>query len=110
MRPAAQDATSGLLRAVQASFAIPVTLEEVRSRAWASATFVGARHELSLRLEGLEADQAAKEFVADLAAAEFPLRGHIVADMHVAAEECGTAPDGEPYVRLRIEALTVEDR
>jgi hypothetical protein len=109
MKAAAHDATSGLLRAVQASFAMPVALEEVRSRAWASATFVGARHELSLRLEGSKADEAAKDFVAGLAAAEFPLKGHIVADMHVTAEERGTAPGGEPYVRLRIEALTVED-
>lgn len=109
MKPVAHDATSGLLRAVQTSFPLPVTLEEVSSRAWASATFVGARHEISLRLEGDQADEAAKDFVAGLAATEFPLRGHIVADMHLAAEERGTAPDGRPFVRLRIEALTVED-
>jgi hypothetical protein len=109
MRSAGHDATSGLLRAVRASFAMPVALEEVRSRAWASATFMGARHELSLRVEGEQAEEAASSFVAGLGTAEFPLKGHIVADMHLASQERGTACGGEPFVRLRIEALTVED-
>ncbi len=109
MKRGSDDATSGLLRAVQASFAMPVAIEEVRCRAWASATFVGARHELSLRIEGEQADEAASSFVAGLNTAEFPLKGHIVADMHLASQERGTACGGEGFVRLRIEALTVED-
>ena len=109
MQPLMQDATCGLLRAIRASLAVPMTLEEVRSRAWASVTFVGARHELSLKLDGDGAAAAADQFVAGLEAAEFALRGHIVADIHLEAQQRGTGPDGAPFVRLRIEALTVED-
>ncbi len=109
MRSLSHDATSALLRAVRGSFAIPVTVEEVRSRAWASATFVGARHELRLRLEGEHAGPEASAFAAAAHAAEFALNGHIVADLHLAGEERGALPGGQPFVRLTIEALTVEE-
>ena len=100
------DATTALLRAVRAMLesAARFVVEEVRSRSWASVTFSGARHELAFRLEGDGAEDAAARFVAGLEAAEFPLRGHIVADIALVREErrAGCA-------RLRIEALTVED-
>jgi len=100
------DATSALLRAVQAMLASAerFVLEEVRSRSWASVTFAGARHELSFRLEGAGAEDAAARFVSGLEAAEFPLRGHVVADIVLVGEERRPG-----CARLSLEALTVED-
>ena len=101
------DATTALLRAIGLNFMnFAVTLEEVRSRSWASATFAGARHELSFRIEGQGAAAAADAFLAHLEAAEFDLRGHILADIALVSDE---RRDGEDAVRISLEALTVED-
>jgi len=102
MPPMSADATSALLNALRRRFGkcIGFVLEEVRSRSWASATFVGARHEVRFRLEGERAEAAARDFVSKLESAEFKLRGHLLADIALACNE-GT--------RLSIEALTVED-
>jgi hypothetical protein len=105
----AADATTGLLRALRQAFIRDkfgkfIAVEEVHSREWASITFNGARHQITLRLEGEGAEAAADRFAAGLDAAEFRLRGHIVADLVLVGRE--PAGDG---VRLRLEALTVED-
>jgi hypothetical protein len=102
----ANDATSALLRAVRGALesAAAFVLEEVRSRSWASVTFAGARHELAFRLEGEGAEAAAARFVTGLEAAEFALRGHVLADIALVAEERQPG-----WARLRLEALTVED-
>jgi hypothetical protein len=84
-------------------------LEDIRSRSWASATFTGARHMLALRLDGTGADAAADAFLAALDSREFNLRGHIVADIGLVSDERSTGPGGAPRVRIRIEALTVEE-
>jgi hypothetical protein len=101
------DATTALLRAVRAAAGGPegaFVLEEVASRSWASVTFSGARHELAFRLEGDGAEAAAERFASGLEAAEFPLRGHILADIALVDEERRPG-----WARLRLEALTVED-
>lgn len=107
------DATSALLRAMSMNFANfanfgHVTVEKIRSRDWASGTFIGTRHELIFRLEGEGADEAADSFVRDLDEAEFPLRGHILADIALVSRE-DQAGAGKPLVRLALEALTVAD-
>ena len=71
---------------------------------WASATFTGMRHEITLQFTGADdvARGAAMAVVLDVH--EFTLRGHIVADICVArCENCGSE------LLLEIEALTVED-
>ncbi len=99
------DATSALLRAICLKFAgFEPVVEEIRSRSWTSATFVGARHELRLRLCGDGARAAAEGLAASLDARQFNLRGHILADINLVAGE--PAEDG---LRIRLEALTVED-
>jgi hypothetical protein len=100
------DAASAFLRAVRASFSslVGFALEEIRTRAWASVTFSGARHELAFRIEGEGAEAEAARFLDGLDAREFELRGHIVADIGLVEEE--RAPG---CARIRIEALTVED-
>jgi len=100
-----EDATTALLRATLNFLDFPATVERIRSRSWASITFTGARHELTLRLDGEGADEAADRFCAGVETAEFDLRRHILADIALVGREA--AADGG--VRLRIEALTVED-
>lgn len=106
MRTLTDDATTELLRAMSVKFVNfgPVVFDEIVSRSWASATFVGARHELSFTLEGDGAEAAAEAFIGGLAADEFDLRGHILADISLVSEEI--APG---RARIAIEALTVED-
>jgi len=105
VKPFVNDATTALLRAVGVNFVnFTLIVEEIRSRNWASATFVGARHELGFRITGDGADAAADRFAANLDAREFTLRGHILADIFLVSNE--PCDDG---ARLRIEALTVED-
>jgi hypothetical protein len=101
-----EDATSEVLRAIQDKFPCRERLgfEEVVSRSWASATFVGARHEIILTLDGEGAEAAAESFLGGLAAEEFPLRGHIMAD--IALVSVRRTPG---HARIAIEALTVED-
>ena len=101
------DATTAFLRAVRVTFgSFALTVEEIRSRSWASATFTGARHELSFRIEGEGAGAAADTFLATLSAAEFDLRGHILADIALVAEE---RSESGGRVRISLEALSVED-
>jgi hypothetical protein len=105
----AADATTALLRALRQAlnrdkFDKFIAVEQVNSREWASITFSGARHRITLRVEGEGAADAADGFAAALDATEFRLRGHIVADLVLVGRE----PAGNG-VRLTLEALTVED-
>ncbi|HEY9553453.1 hypothetical protein [Allosphingosinicella sp.] len=111
MQPLTNDATTTLLRAIRVTFVNfdAVIFEEIVSRGWASVTFTGARHEIALRLDGEGADGAASAFLAHLETTEFRLRGHVLADIALVSEERSTRPDGAPRIRIRLEALTVED-
>ena len=103
----ASDATTAFLRAIGVNFVnLAVCIEEIRSRSWASATFVGARHELTFSIAGDGTVEAADHFIRHLEAKEFELRGHIMADIALVSEE---RRDGEDKVRISLEALTVED-
>ena len=105
MQPLMNDATTALLRAIRLKFPdCRFALEEVRSRSWASVTFVGARHELAFRLEGDRAAESGGRFLANLESAEFDLRDHLLADIALVDRE-----ELPGALRIRIEALTVED-
>jgi hypothetical protein len=73
-------------------------VESLSCRDWASATFSGTRHKLTLLIG---ADHVAA-FLDGIEEAEFGLRGHILADIAVA----GSEQDGDS-VRVALEALTV---
>ena len=104
---AMNDATTAFLRCISASFVgFAIIVEEIRSRSWASATFAGARHELTFRIGGEGAAAAADAFLAHLSATEFDIRGHIMADISLVSEE---RMDGGAEIRISLEALTVED-
>lgn len=111
MIPCQNDATTALLRGLRACFGEDEALhfEEIRSRTWASATFTGARHEITMRLAGPDAPASAARFVATLGEREFDLRGHVVADIASVSSAPAPGAEGETAMRLTIEALTVED-
>ncbi len=104
MKPA-NDSTTALLRAIVGRFpGQRLTVEDVRSRSWASATFTGARHELRFRVDGEGSQAAADAFLADLGTAEFVLRGHILADIALVSQQRSA-----DTATVRLEALTVEE-
>lgn len=77
-----------------------LTVEATVTTRWASATFAGARHRLTLHGE----DAAALDvWVAALPEADLPLRRHLVADVAVLSV---VRADGN--ATIEIEALTVE--
>lgn len=79
-----------------------VTLQaESTLRPWASANFIGARHLFPCAVATDGAASLRADFQAHLAAVEWRLPGHIVADIII---EPGAAADS-----WRIEILTVED-
>ena len=93
------------LRVNFVDFAGAFAVDELASRPWASVTFSGARHLVSLRLEGAGAGAAADAFLDGLAERVFELNGHILADMTLVSDMRG---DHGNRVRLTLEALTVE--
>ena len=99
------DAATLLERALIASaqaVGCPVTVTEADLTRWASATFTGARHMLTL---GGTASAALTRWIAALPEAEFALRGHLVADLNVEAVRRKGAE-----VTVMLEVLTVEER
>lgn len=98
------DATTLLERRLRiAAEAAGVTMAITDSDAtpWASATFNGARHRLTIAGDGAAFDR----WIAALPQAELPLRGHLVADLQVVGRM--VTGDG---VAFDLEVLTVEER
>ena len=108
MRRPRPDAGDQLVRALRAGFAAlgaETCIDERTSRDWVSITFSGARHRLKLRLEGDKAGAAADALLADLTETQFDLRGHMLVDLAIIADERN---ESGARVRLVLEALTVE--
>lgn len=103
-----KDATSALIRALDFPDFQRVTVEEIRSRSWASATFSGVRHEVCFRLDGEGADIAADAFLNGMEEREFDLAGHILADIALVSRSDANGTEG-PLVRIHLQALTIED-
>lgn len=102
-----RDAATLVIRALVALGDGLASLEEHRGTAWASATFSGMRHRLTLSFAG-DKGVARGEWLAQiLAEHEFDLPGHIVADAVVI--ERHVRREGTPALTLTIEMLTVED-
>lgn len=83
-----------------------VSVEALVREDWASITFSGARHRLRVTLDGPGAVGAAADFLERLPELDFPIPGHIVADVTLLAEE---RRHGGAYASLELEALTIED-
>ncbi|MBB6123330.1 hypothetical protein [Sphingobium subterraneum] len=89
-------------------------MAESTSRPWASATFVGAQHVLTLCIGSAEnshehtLEQVADRFAHALPEADFRIPGHIVADIVI--DERRRMDERSPAsVQFRITALTIED-
>lgn len=99
------DAATLLSRALLASAGAarcPVTVAEADWTRWASVTFTGARHHLTL---AAEASPSLDAWLQALPEAEFALRGHLVADLVVTqVRGFGDA------ATVMLEILTVEER
>lgn len=98
------DAATLLARALDRSArgaGLSLTIRHADWRRWASATFTGARHELTVELAD---GDAAERWLAALPEAELPIRGHLVADAVVLR----THAEGATLV-ASVEILTVQD-
>ncbi|MDO7843351.1 hypothetical protein [Sphingomonas immobilis] len=97
------DAGTLLERAIVAHAArngVAITVTEAAWDRWASATFAGARHALTLQARPGDALDA---WLAALPEAELPVRRTLVADLTIAAVR-----RGDP-VSVAIEVLTVDE-
>lgn len=109
MKLALSPAASGLLRALIARSGVgreDVILSNFRSVDWQSLTFIGERHEMTLRIIGPEAWAAALRMSENLSDTEFSIPGQLVADIALRHEP---EQDADGSVILDIEALTLID-
>ena len=98
------DAGTLLVRAIRAQAAaagVVVAVRSIADRPWASATFVGTRHEVALDAQPAIARD---RWIAGLAEAEWTIRGHLVADV-VVDRVVDTGGDAA----LSMSILTIED-
>lgn len=76
-------------------------------RPWASATFSGSRHDVSLAFNGNEALDAADHFIEALPEHEFDIPGQLVADAAVVEAQLAMLP--KPKFTVTVELLLLED-
>lgn len=119
MRPIATHIETLLLRAVAAAAGIASTdrqktvmiVEELLSRDWASLTFVGALHEMRLRLEGPAAETraAAATLAATIGERDIALPGHFVAEIEVTAGTADVMAEDMIAISLTVNTLVLRD-
>lgn len=78
-----------------------------RERSWASITFTGTRHHLTLDFSGHEACDAGESFVAALPEHEFTIPGQLVADATITSVDNTVLP--EPCMIAECELLLLND-
>lgn len=76
-------------------------------KAWASITFAGARHHLTLLFAGEAAVAAGERFIAELPDHEFAIPGQLVADAAVTEVEQRLLP--HPRLVVQCELLLLEE-
>lgn len=88
-----------------------IVVEDVVSTDWASATFIGATHEIALQILGN--DDAVAAAVATISAGlpdhEFTIAGHIVAEIAVLPGCEAAVADHMISKSLTVNALTISD-
>lgn len=98
------DPGTALVRAIEVnarSARCPVRMSASDWTRWASATFAGGRHELTL---AADESSALDDWLTELPETELPIRGHLVADIVVTSVR-----RAEGIATIRLEALTVEE-
>lgn len=78
-----------------------------QERSWASITFSGTRHRLTLYFMGDDAVEAGEQFIAELPDHEFTLAGQLVAEATVTEAEHRMAPS--PRLVVYCELLLLEE-
>ena len=78
-----------------------------QEKSWASITFAGTRHELTLRFEGTVAIEAGENFIAALPDHEFAIPGQLVAEATITAASHGLLP--EPSLEVSATLLLLEE-
>ncbi|WP_247711363.1 hypothetical protein [Qipengyuania gelatinilytica] len=76
-------------------------------KSWASITFAGTRHSLSLLFAGEKAVEAGESFVASLPEHEFAIPGQLVADAGIVEVEHRLSPS--PRMVVQCDLLLLED-
>lgn len=76
-------------------------------RPWASITFTGALHLLTLHFEGVDAVEAGEHLIDELPEYEFTMPGHLMADAEVSGIEQTMLP--EPRMVVEVAILLLED-
>ena len=76
-------------------------------KTWASITFAGARHTLTLLFAGADAVEAGERFIAALPDHEFAIAGQLVADAAVTEVEHRLLP--APRLVIHCELLLLEE-
>jgi hypothetical protein len=74
---------------------------------WASVTFSGSRHTVSLQFSGLEAVEAGETFLTLLPEHEFAVPGQLVADASIASVAHSLIPDAR--LEMVVELLLLEE-
>ena len=77
-----------------------------REQPWASVTFTGTRHQLTLLFAGAEAVAAGEEFIAALDEHEFTIPNRLVADAVVSGVDHRVCPD--PRLVVHCEVLLLQ--
>jgi hypothetical protein len=98
-----------LLRALEAMAEGHGRIGAARSEPWASNTFEGARHLVTLAFSGAGAHDRANRMADALPEATFEISGHIVADVSVDGRTLDHDEAGAPRAVLELSALTIED-
>lgn len=125
-RPPRRDPQSRVIAQLLAFAGPDSSVLATSSRPWASATFIGARHSITLRIGGPDHVERAEAFASNLPDAQFSIYGHIVADACIdewrlsaepvsardapdtaSATDSGTAQQACSILRLSV--LTIED-
>jgi hypothetical protein len=119
MRPSGNHAQAAIVRSIVAIAGLSdadrqkpmLIVEDVRSSDWASATFVGATHDLVLRIEGEAAAVAAasEKIETELPEYDIVLSGHIVAEIVVLPGETLVTDDYMVSKLLTVNALVIQD-
>lgn len=105
--PQARRIRQHLIEAIMALACGKADLAHHVERGWASVTFAGTRHTLSLVFTGAEAVAAGEEFIAALPEHEFAIPRQLVADAVVVSANHALLP--EPRLAVEIELLLLED-
>jgi len=83
------------------------TVTDHGERSWASITFAGTRHQVTLVFTGADAIEAGEKFIAFLPEHDFAIPGQLVADAAVSAVDHQMLP--EERMVVQVEVLMLDD-